>query len=74
MPEALSARRLFCGWKTFASKCRTKLSSPNEADFPVNIFEDNISESRVDSIIRKTFKTETSKRLCQLQYKEIDKL
>lgn len=40
-----------------------------EADFLVNIFEDNYPEYRVDAVLKNIFKTETGKRLCQLQFK-----
>lgn len=41
-----------------------------EADFLVNMFEDNYSDSRIDGALSHIFKTETGKRLCQLQFKE----
>lgn len=41
-----------------------------EADFLVNLYEDNVSESGVDGALKHIFKTETGKRLCRLQFKE----
>lgn len=41
-----------------------------EADFLVNMFEDNYSDSRIDGALSHIFKTKTGKRLCQLQFKE----
>lgn len=41
-----------------------------EADFLVNMFEDNYTESRIDGALNHIFKTETGKQLCQLQFKE----
>lgn len=41
-----------------------------EADFLVNLYEDNVSENGVDGALKHIFKTETGKHLCKLQYKE----
>lgn len=41
-----------------------------EADFLVNMYEDDYSDSRIDGALNHIFKTETGKRLCQLQFKE----
>lgn len=41
-----------------------------EADFLVNLYEDNISEHGVDGALNHIFKTETGRRLCKLQFKE----
>lgn len=41
-----------------------------EADFLVNLYEDNVSEHGVDGALSHIFKTDTGKRLCQLQFKE----
>lgn len=41
-----------------------------EADFLVNMFEDNYTEQRVDGALSHIFKTETGKRFCRLQFKE----
>lgn len=41
-----------------------------EADFLVNLYEDNISEHGVDAALKNIFKTSLGKRLCELQYKE----
>lgn len=42
-----------------------------EADFLVNMYEDNYSDLRIDGALSHIFKTETGKRLCRLQYKEM---
>lgn len=39
-----------------------------EADFLVNIYEDNISTAAVKSIVKKIFKTETGKKLAAILY------
>lgn len=41
-----------------------------EADFLVNLYEDQISEHGVDSALEHIFKTKTGTQLCQLMYKE----
>lgn len=41
-----------------------------EADFLVNLFEDNVSDHGVDAALSNIFKTATGRRLCLLQYKE----
>ena len=41
-----------------------------EADFLVNLFEDNVPEHGVDTALERIFKTETGKHLLQLQFKE----
>lgn len=41
-----------------------------EADFLVNLYEDNISDTGVDGALKNIFKTETGKQLCELQFKE----
>lgn len=41
-----------------------------EADFLVNLYEDQISEHGVDSALGHIFKTKTGTQLCQLMYKE----
>ncbi len=39
-----------------------------EADFIVNIFEDDMSDKQIESIVSKYFKTETGKRYIQQLY------
>lgn len=41
-----------------------------EADFLVNIYEDNTPERLVDGFLKHIFKTDTGTKLCRLQYKE----
>lgn len=41
-----------------------------EADFLVNMYEDHLPEYAVDAALKNIFRTETGKRLCQLQFKE----
>ena len=41
-----------------------------EADFLVNLYEDNISAHGVDNALNSIFKTKTGTELCRLQYKE----
>lgn len=40
-----------------------------EADFLVNLYEDSVSEHGIDAALRNVFKTDTGKRLLELQYK-----
>lgn len=39
-----------------------------EADFLVNMFEDNMTEERIRAVLEKIFRTETGKRYCQLMF------
>lgn len=39
-----------------------------EADFLVNLYEDNIPKNSIDSAYHKIFKTETGKRICELMF------
>jgi hypothetical protein len=39
-----------------------------EADFLVNIYEDQLSEDAIDSVYRKIFKTDTGKKLLKEIY------
>lgn len=41
-----------------------------EADFLVNMLEDDYPEYRIDGVLNHIFKTDTGKRLCNLQFKE----
>lgn len=41
-----------------------------EADFLVNLLEDNISEHGVDAALRNIFKTAAGRKLCLLQFKD----
>lgn len=41
-----------------------------EADFLVNILEDNMPADNVHTVMQRIFRTDTGKRLCQLQFKQ----
>ena len=40
-----------------------------EADFLVNMYEDELSEASIKSVYQNIFRTETGKRLCKVMYK-----
>ena len=39
-----------------------------EADFLVNLYEENVSKNAVDSAYNRVFKTETGRRLCRTMF------
>lgn len=45
-----------------------------EADFLVNLYEDNLVQEEIETICNKIFRTTTGKRLCESMYHRVDEI
>lgn len=45
-----------------------------EADFLVNLYEDNVEQEEIEAICNKIFRTSTGKKLCETMYHRVDEI